>query len=108
MRIGFFTFLVAFSPQFLYPRLGVVCAKWDPKEKEDRTLALMRRMQAYARKIISEAFRKSAGAAPDVELFFAASSFQTRHIPQRRPSSHHYYKPKIKIYHQLPQHTIPT
>ncbi len=46
------------------------------KEKEDRTLAWIGRIQARGGKIISGAFRKSAEAALDIELFLRPVNLQ--------------------------------
>ena len=46
------------------------------KGKEDRTLALIRRIEAREEKIISRAFRRSAGAALDIDLFLRPVNLQ--------------------------------
>ena len=46
------------------------------KGKKDRTLSLIRRIQARVGKIISGAFRTSVGVALDIELFLRPVNLQ--------------------------------
>ncbi len=72
------TYIFPAPPQFLYCVLVwfVSSEGHGFKVKEDRTLALIRRIQARVEKIISGTFGLSAGAALDIELFLRSFNLQ--------------------------------
>ena len=65
-------------PQFLYCVLVWFVSSGEHwfKRKEDRTLALIRRINTRAGKIILGTFRTSTGAALDIELFLRPVNLQ--------------------------------
>ncbi len=72
------TYISTVLPQFLYcvSVWYVSSGRHGFKGKEDRILALIRRIQARAEKIISEAFQTSAGAALNIEIFLLPINLQ--------------------------------